>query len=96
MTDAADGVTAYYYDRAGRLTAEVAPNDYDPLLTLSEMNRTLYAYDGMDRLVTKSYSYLDPVTSQWTTYVAKAFQYDDSGNVIKELDALGYESGTGN
>ncbi|WP_368292719.1 kelch repeat-containing protein [Dehalobacter sp. TBBPA1] len=95
VTDAQGHSAAYYYDRAGRLTAEISPQNYDPAKTLSEMSRTEYTYDNMDRVKTKSYTYLDPVTSQWVTYVAKAYQYDANGNVIKELDALGYEAGTG-
>jgi len=95
VTDAKDYSSACYYDRSGRLIAEVAPNNYDPAKILTQMSRTEYTYDQMGRVKTKSYTYIDPVTIQWVTFVASAYKYDENGNKIKELDALGYESGTG-
>lgn len=47
----------------------------------------------MSRVKTKSDIYLDGAT--WITLTTKSYKYDNSGNVIKELDALGYDSGTG-
>ena len=95
--------TALYYDRAGRLTAEVAANDYDPTKTLDQMNRVEYTYDLMGRVKTKTYvgeeNRVDPTNNfGWTTQqvriVQKAYQYDENGNVIKELDALRFEAAT--
>lgn len=94
VTDAKGKVAVAYYDRAGRVIAEVSPNNYVPK-TLSQMNRTEYTYDLMGRIKTKSYTYVDPSTGQWVSYVAKAYKYDAKGNIIKELDALGYEAGAG-
>ncbi|HBW37598.1 MAG TPA: hypothetical protein DEF89_20855, partial [Desulfosporosinus sp.] len=48
----------------------------------------------VNRVKTKSYTYLDPVSSKWLTIISKAYKYDQNGNKIKELDALGYEAGT--
>ena len=95
ITDADNGITAYYYDRAGRKIFEVSPKYYNSALALDQMNRIQYTYDLMDRLKTKSEIYLDPTTGNWTSYVEKAYKYDNGGNVSKELDALGYEAGTG-
>lgn len=95
ITDAGQGITAYYYDTAGRKIAEVSPQNYDTEKNLSEMNRVEYAYDSMGRVKTKSDIYKDSVTNQWTTVISKSYKYDGNGNVIKELDALGYEAGTG-
>ena len=95
VTDADDGITAYYYDNAGRKIAEVSPLNYDAGSTLQQMNRTEYSYDLMGRLKTKSYTYFDIITQQVVSYVSKAYKYDAGGNMIKELDALGYEEGTG-
>ena len=100
ITDAANSTTAYYYDRAGRKTAEVAPVDYEPSKSLEEMNRVEYTYDLMGRVTTKTYAgyeqRYDPSSKLWTaqtvTIVQKACKYDSSGNLIKELDSLGYEA----
>ncbi|PYG87269.1 RHS repeat-associated protein [Ruminiclostridium sufflavum DSM 19573] len=94
--------TAFYYDRAGRLTAEVAAKDYDPAKTLEQMNRVEYTYDLMGRVKTKTYiggeKRVDPTTFEWTTgqvnILQRAYKYDANGNVIKELDALGFEAAT--
>lgn len=89
-------ITAYYYDRAGRKIAEVAANDYDPNISdYTQMNRTEYTYDKMDRVKTKKYIYFDTVNNQEENFVSKAYEYDAKGNKIKELDALGYESVSG-
>ncbi|EPR08089.1 right-handed parallel beta-helix repeat-containing protein [Ruminiclostridium papyrosolvens] len=101
-TDAETNTTAFYYDRVGRKIAEVAPKDYDPAKTLSQMNRVEYTYDLMGRVKTKTYvgeeKKVDPVTHEWVTQqvsiVQKAYQYDNNGNVTKELDGLGLESAT--
>ena len=94
--------TAFYYDRVGRLTAEVAAKDYDPAKTLDQMNRVEYTYDLMGRVKAKIYKgeekRVDPTTFECTTQqvaiVQKAYKYDANGNVIKELDALGFEAAT--
>ncbi|MHB1395030.1 MAG: S8 family serine peptidase, partial [Clostridia bacterium] len=95
VTDANNGVTAYEYDRAGRKTIEVSPNNYNIAKSLKEMNRVEYVYDSMDRVKAKLDVYADPQTAQWITLYTKSFVYDISGNVTKELDALGYEDGEG-
>ena len=58
------------------------------------MSRKEYTYDKADRIKTISEIY-EPIASQWVSYVSKAYKYDNNGNLIKELDALGYEAGTG-
>jgi RHS repeat-associated protein len=93
--DACGNTTSKYYDNAGRLVAVVSPLNYDPLKTLDQMSRTEYAYDLMGRVKTVTQTYYDNQTSQWVTFVEKAYQYDSLGNVTKELGAIGYASGTG-
>ncbi|MCX8131107.1 MAG: GH-E family nuclease [Clostridia bacterium] len=100
VTDALNGVTAYYYDIAGRMTATVSPRNYGKnavngtdTFMLSDMNRTEYTYDAMGRIKTVKEKYYED--NAWKTVVSDSYKYDECGNVIKELDALGYESGTG-
>lgn len=67
------------------------------------MDRTEYVYDAMSRNILKKEIFhentVNAVTGLWNTptlveRVVKAYEYDDQyGNVIKELDALGYEDG---
>ncbi|MGB8451358.1 MAG: RHS repeat-associated core domain-containing protein, partial [Anaerocolumna sp.] len=93
--DTTGGTTAYYYDRAGRLTENVLPENYKESTALSGMTRTVFIYDEMDRVVLEQDIYYDKAAGAWKTIHAKANGYDLNGNVIKTLDALGYESGTG-
>jgi RHS repeat-associated protein len=95
IVDAENGVRWFSYDKAGRLKFEVSPQNYISGESISNMNATGYTYDAMGRIKTKFEKYKDPVTSEWKTVVTKAYKYDLSGNVIKELNALGYQSGSG-
>ena len=94
ITNADNGVTVYHYDLSGRKIAEVAPKNYDSTKSIAAMNRIEYIYDKMDRLLAKKDIYINS-SGQWETIYTKAYKYDNSGNVIKELDAVGYDSGTG-
>ena len=93
--DAKNGTNAYSYDRAGRKTIEVSPKNYDSTKTLNQMNRTEYVYDVMGRVKSKIEKYFDTVSSQWVAINTKSYKYDSSGNTVKELDAMGYDSGSG-
>ncbi len=95
VTDANNGVTAFEYDRAGRKILEVSPQNYDAAKPLTELNRSEYLYDVMGRVKSKIEKYLNPSTQQWETVNAKSYKYDSDGNVVKELDALGFDAGTG-
>lgn len=100
-----DCIEAYEYDRAGRKIAEISPKNYDATKTkVTEMdNRTVYMYDKMDRVILKTFvgkeKRFAPATGIWSdsnvSIVIAAYKYDNSGNVVKELNALGYEAGTG-
>ncbi len=93
--DAAGGTTAYYYDRAGRLTANVLPENFKDAADRYSMARSEFIYDEMDRVILEQDVYYDKTAGTWKTIHAKVSKYDLNGNVIKTLDALGYESGTG-
>ena len=95
VVNAEGGITAFWYDRAGRVTAEVFPEHFDESKTLTQMNRKEYTNDSMSRVLTETKVNFDEVQNQLISFVSKAFQYDTNGNVTKELDALGYEYGTG-
>ena len=93
--NAEGGIAAFWYDRAGRVIAEVSPEHYDESKALSQMNRKEYTYDSMGRVLAETEVYYDESKNQWISFVSKAYQYDANGNVTKGLDALGYEYGTG-
>ncbi|NLA43781.1 RHS repeat protein, partial [Candidatus Saccharibacteria bacterium] len=89
------GVTAQYYDNAGRVIAVVAPLHFDDSKTLDEMTRTEYLYDALGRVVTVTQIYFDDRDATWKSFVEKAVAYDSMNNATKELDAMGYSTGTG-
>ncbi len=103
MENAAGGITAYSYDRAGRKVTEISPKNFDAAKKQSELSRTEYVYDAMDRVlaVTEKFEekYVNPTSFQWETrwmeVVSKAYAYDENGNVIKELDGMGVAAGAG-
>lgn len=100
---AIEHVTAYAYDRAGRRIAEVTPQNYDAAKnSIFEMNRYEYIYDKRDRLKLKSYKgqlteYVEGgvLTVSTSDMAIKAYKYDISGNVIKEVDGEGYRRAFG-
>jgi RHS repeat-associated protein len=94
-TDALGNTSAKYYDRAGRVIAEVSANHYNPNLSLSQMNRTEYTYDLRDWLLSRQEAYLDPISQTWKNDVSKAYQYDAHGNLIKELGGEEYAQANG-
>jgi RHS repeat-associated protein len=95
VNDANGGTALNAYDWLGRVTAKVSPLNYIAGHSISEMNRSEYTYDLMGRQKTMSQVYYDTATSQWVSYVAEACKYDNNGNLVKELDSLGYAAGTG-
>jgi RHS repeat-associated protein len=98
-----DIVHACQYDFAGRLVAEASPESFKNVVcdhtnckdqyTLDKAeSKTLYSYDLLGRLQTKTfngiiYENFDPKT---VTFVTKAYQYDAAGNVTKEVDGKQY------
>ncbi|WP_430885852.1 S8 family serine peptidase [Fusibacter sp. JL216-2] len=92
-------IHAYEYDFAGRLIAEVTPENYtgstiDISSSLSSYSRTEYTYNDVDQLILETYVYLDE-QNKWTTIVNKAYDHDAAGNIVKELNDIGYNNGTG-
>ena len=88
--------TAYEYDLSGRKIAEVLPNNFIEQngIELSEMNRTEYTYDEMDRIIAENKKYKEfPQDTSFKSYISKAYKYDFNGNIIKELDSKGFASG---
>lgn len=97
IIDPNSGVTAFYYDTAGRKIAEVAPKDYVQGKDLSAMNRIEYIYDLMGRIKIITSTYFDAISKTWNSIVTKAYSYTNtaSGTLVKEIDALGLKAGTG-
>ena len=83
--DGSDAVMRYVYDIMGNLTKQILPNDYDKGLDTAELAGTMlgiaYTYDSMNRRI----STLSP-----DGQVMEALQYDEKGNVIKNVDGLRY------
>lgn len=100
-----DLYTAYEYDTAGRVVAEVTPNNYvgyidgEGLLSEDTVNRVEYLYDKQGRLLTKAYrgkikNYNESISdfNENTRFiVTEAYKYDENGNVLKKVDGESYE-----
>ncbi|MDF2801268.1 MAG: repeat-associated core domain protein, partial [Anaerocolumna sp.] len=95
IVDAMGGVTANYYDNAGRLTATVAPLNYVEGAALEDVSRVVFTYDVLGRVILEQDIYYDKDSESFGGIYAKAYRYDLNGNLLKELDALGMESGIG-
>lgn len=94
VIDPNNGVTLYDYDLAGRKLVEVSPQN-NTGGDITSMNRTIYAYDTLNRLITETQLYIDPITGINRNVVTKAETYDNNGNIIYHQDALGYKNGYG-
>jgi len=102
-TDPLGGVTLVSYDIGGRKVIEVQPNNYDSLKTIDQMTRTIYKYGSMNQIlaVTLKYEALTYNEStkdwekSWKETITKAFKYDNSLNVIKELSGEGITAAEG-
>ena len=101
MPEPKTGVTYYGYDLAGRKVCEVAPNDYIANTPVDQLNRTVYAYDGLDKVLTVSYvgmmgnfdtsgNWVEP--TKQSVILQKSYTYDKAGNVVREADGEGYET----
>ena len=66
------------------------------LLSKQGPNKTSYEYDAMGRVKREIKTIRDSASLKWQDSVIKAYKYDNKGNMIKELDALGYAKGIGN
>jgi RHS repeat-associated protein len=88
ITDPLGNITLMDYDLQGRKIAEVLPENYLTSGVVSQMNRSEYAYDNRDNLLTKKYVYKDPNNVQQNVTIQK-FTYDANKNITKKQDALG-------
>jgi RHS repeat-associated protein len=99
MIDALGNTTYKVYDLLGRNTAIVSPNHYKEATALSEMDRTVFVYDAVGRVLEQRelYHKLLPngngaLSKVWSEVTVKKYQYDSMGNVISTTDALGNTS----
>ncbi|PKM94319.1 MAG: hypothetical protein CVU84_12750 [Firmicutes bacterium HGW-Firmicutes-1] len=83
--------STYAYDVAGRKTIEVTPDNYDNTKALTDLTRVEYIYDKMGRVLTKNDIYKEAGETTWST-ISHSFTYDVLGNVISEIDGMGYET----
>lgn len=99
--DAMGGTNFYSYDRAGRRTIAVLPEQYSEGKEINQLAHTAYTYDEMNQIiaVTHKFEKLNYNAStrtwecQWTEYIGKAYKYDNASRVIKELSGEGISTG---
>ena len=103
-------ITLTTRDKYGKLMAEVDAVDYNGAATaenatvttyetdkanISELNRTEYAYDQFDRVITVTRHTYDPETETMHSVVRESNTYDVVGNLVAKTDAndntFGYE-----
>ncbi len=99
IIDALGNTTYKVYDLLGRNTAIVSPNSYKDNTSLSDMDRTVFVYDAVGRVLEQRelYHKLIPngngaLSKVWAEVTVKKYQYDAMGNVISTTDALGNTS----
>ena len=99
-----DLTTAYEYDLAGRVVAEVTPENYvgykdgQGLLATGTTNKIEYIYDKQGRLILKAFrgkiKNYNGSTGNFNEneryIVIEAYKYDANGNVIKKVDGEAY------
>ena len=99
-----DLTTAYEYDIAGRLVAEVTPENYvgykngEGLLSEDTTNKTEYLYDKQGRLISKAFrgevktynESINDFNDNKRYIVIEAYKYDANGNVLKKVDGEAY------
>jgi RHS repeat-associated protein len=96
MVDALGKTTYKVYDRLGRNTVIVAPKNYIENTELSAMERTVFIYDAVGRVLEQRELYNKLIPSKtgtlnkvWSEVPVKKYIYDSMGNVISTADALG-------
>ncbi len=96
--------TAYEYDTAGRLIAEVSAQNYIEGKKPSETgNHVKYTYYDSGRLKAKSFEGItkkyNPTTKAFedvaSSIVIEAYAYDENGNVTKKVDGEAYNKAGG-
>jgi RHS repeat-associated protein len=99
MIDAFGKTTYKIYDLLGRNTAIVSPKNYKEAAALSEMDRTVFVYDAVGRVLEQRELYHKQIpngngalSEVWSEVTVKKYQYDSMGNVISTSDALGNTS----
>jgi RHS repeat-associated protein len=99
IIDALGNIAYKTYDLLGRTTAIVSPKSYKEDTALSEMDRTVFVYDALGRVLEQRefYHKLLPngngdLGEVWSEVTTKKYQYDAMGNVIRTTDALGNTS----
>ncbi|TAH64470.1 MAG: hypothetical protein EWM47_12530, partial [Anaerolineaceae bacterium] len=96
IIDALGNTTYKVYDRMGRETALVSPKNYIQGEVLSNMERTLYSYDELGRLIKQTEVYKKMTRNSsggwdqaWVSANTNSYEYNSLGNVTKTTDALG-------
>ena len=91
IKDALGNTTSKNYDRMGRVTSIISPNS-----NISGGNeRTVFSYDDMGRVLkqTEVYDKMVIENNTWkavpVSIATHTYQYDELGNIIKDMDALG-------
>lgn len=96
-------ITLFDYDLLGRKIAEVSPKNYNNSLDIGSMNRKVYTYDDMNRVLTEGVIYdglifdeeSETLVTSSINNITAAFMYDSAGNVIKKLSAEEYAAAEG-
>lgn len=89
IKDALGNTTWKGYDRIGRNTIIVSPKNYRPNVPISELERTEFVYDSMNRVLAQNEVYKAILSDGYSTRTGdlkrvntKLYQYDSLGNII--------------
>lgn len=86
-TDAIGGISYWAYDRQGKITKQISPENFTSANQLT--NYTSFTYDSMGRRLQTTDVYTPPGAGTSRSIIVETNSYDKNGNLLTTKDALG-------
>ena len=98
QTDERGNATTYAYDKMNRISATTDPLNNTYTITYDKAGNKISETNAKNQTMTYAYDKLNRLTTVTDAYdkVISCKVYDQNGNVVKDIDAKGYKSGSSN